>query len=53
MCSYVVDTGLPWSGKDIWKWNFYSRSGKSQGILWMAREKFREDLENQGKSRDI
>ena len=30
----------------------FSRSGKSQGILWMAG-KFRKDLENQGKVRDF
>ena len=29
--------------------DFFSRSGKSQGILWMARQgKFRQDLESQG-----
>ena len=30
--------GLPRSGKNIWKNENFSRSGKSQGILWMARE---------------
>ena len=31
--------GLPGSGKNIWKMNeIFSRSGKSQGILWMPKE---------------
>ena len=30
----------------------FSRSGKSQGILWMVR-KFRKDLESQGKVREF
>ena len=30
----------------------FSRSGKSQGILWMARE-FRKDLESHGKVREF
>ena len=31
-------TGLPRSGKNIWKMTFFPGQGKSQGILWMARE---------------
>ena len=30
----------------------FSRSGKSQGILWMVRT-FRKDLESQGKVREF
>ena len=30
----------------------FSRSGKSQGILWMVRE-IRKDLESQGKVREF
>ena len=31
----------------------FSRSGKSQGILWIWPGKFRKDLESQGKVREF
>ena len=38
MPKFWQSSGLPQSGKNIWKMIFFSRSGKSQGILWMVRE---------------
>ena len=43
--------GCHGQGKNVWKMNFFFRSGKSQGILWMAREK--KGLEKSGKSQGI
>ena len=44
--------GLPWSGKNIWKMNFFPGQGKVREICGWSR-KFRKDLESQGKVREF
>ena len=45
-------TGLPWSGKNIWKMKFIPGQGKVREFCgWPG--KFRKDLENQGKVREF
>ena len=44
--------GLPQSGKNIWKMNFFPGQGKVREFCGWP-EKFREDLKNQGKVREF
>ena len=45
-------TGLPRSGKNIWKMNFFPGQGKVRELCgWPG--KFRKDLESQGKVREF
>ena len=45
-------TGLPQSGKSIWKMNIYPGQGKVREFCgWPG--KFRKDLESQGKVREF
>ena len=40
-------SGLPWSGKNIWKMKFFPDQGKVREFCRWP-EKFRKDLESQG-----
>ena len=46
------DPGLPWSGKNIWKMNFFPGQGKVREFCGQSG-KFRKDLESQGEVRDF
>ena len=47
-----LSTGLPQSGKNIWKMNFFPGQGKV-GEFFGLPGKFRKDLESQGKVREF
>ena len=48
----TMQSGLPQSGKNIWKMKFFSGQGKVREFCgWPG--KFRKDLENQGKVREF
>ena len=47
---FILRTGLPRSGKNIWKMKFFPGQGKVRELCgWSG--KFRKDLESQGKVR--
>ena len=47
-----MNTGLPRSGKNIWKMKFFPGQGKVREFCgWSG--KFRKDLENQGKVKKL
>ena len=47
-----MNTGLPRSGKNIWKMKFFPGQGKVKEFCgWSG--KFRKDLENQGKVKKL
>ena len=49
---FTLRTGLPWSGKNIWKMKFFPGQGKVREFCgWPG--KFRKDLESQGKFREF
>ena len=48
----AITSGLPWSGKYIWKMNFFPGQGIVREFCgWPG--KFRKDLESQGKVREF
>ena len=47
---HLLTTGLPWSGKNIWKTNFFPGQGKVREFCYWPG-KFRKDLESQEKVR--
>ena len=46
-------SGLPRSGKNVWKMKFFPGQGKSDREFCGWPGKFRKDLENQGKVREF
>ena len=48
----LIYSGLPWSGKNIWKMKFFPVQGKVREFCgWPV--KFKKDLESQGKVREF
>ena len=48
----LIYSGLPWSGKNIWKMKFFPVQGKVREFCgWPV--KFKKDLESQGKVRNL
>ena len=48
----MIIAGLPQSGKNIWKMNFFPGQGKVKEFCG-GPGKFRKDLESQGKVREL